>query len=133
MKHTTYLIHANCSIQAKVPEAMISDADIKTACLETPLWVKQTLEKAFYPGVVQEDLNDQQKLDLLVSNALVHQILDVGSSGLNMPWDGMLHAYDWLDPRQHAFFLHLRKVWVELFPKHPAFEDGDFGRRISKN
>ena len=117
MTELTYLLHEHCSIQAVIPEARISDQDIHEACKETPLWVKQTLEKAFFPDVAQEDLCDHQKLDLLVCNAIVHKLLYMQQQGENPPWDGMFNSYDWQKPRQLSFFMNLREVWLELFPE----------------
>lgn len=133
MTELTYMLHDHCTIQAVVPEARISDEDIAEACQATPLWVKRTLEEAFFPSVHRDDLSDMQKLDLLVCNAIVHKLLDFGNMGSPVPWDGMLNSYDWQEPRQLSFFMNLREVWSEMFPKHPSFEDGDYGRRISRN
>jgi len=117
MTQFTYALHEYSSIQAVVPDARISDQDITEACKETPLWVKQTLEKAFFPDVAQEDLCEQQKLDLLVGNAIVHKLLHMQMQGENPPWEGMFNCYDWQEPRQLSFFRNLRKMWVELFPE----------------
>jgi hypothetical protein len=120
----TFLLHDHCSIKAIDPAARMSDQDIQDACKETPLWVKQTLEKAFYPDVASEDLCDHQKCDLLVGNSIVWRLLVILASGEVIPWDGMFNSYDWQEPRQLSFFMNLRDSWVELFdaPK----DDGVF-------
>ena len=115
MTTLTFLLHDHSSIKALDPDARMSDQDIQAACEETHLWVKQTLEQAFYPGVSNADLDNQQKCDLLVGNCIVWNMLAIFASGTAIPWNGMFTSYEWLEPRQLSFFHALRDSWADLF------------------